>query len=498
MKAYGIFDGGGVKAAALAGCLAACHDLGIKFVGFGGTSAGSIVAFLGALGCTRDELEAIAVRDLVFREFLDDSGTALNQLKALPDQCSSPAKTALAFWRNRHLLHRLSRDLGLYQANALRQFVLQIAGRKIPALRERPDISFHDLRECGCRPLKVMVSDLGTQQPRVYSGGGGADWNGSVLEAIRASISYPFVFQPVRRDNRYLVDGGLASNLPVFLFEEERRHDRVPVIAFDLVTRKTSREFRPGFRSFCGDMLSTALESGDVLLLGVLQNIYHVPVPIPEDIDALDFDLPEEKRRELFRLGSDETHQFFMTKLPQWGQVRTTVEALQALHAPPRQVVPILKAFAEDVERQTNAQSVRAHVMLPTIQNTRIIVYQYGMDDDPDMELELAMEAGCTGRTWVQRQPTFGDLQAVETSTWRMTREQMNRVRNDRKTVFSTPIFDTSRLVEVGRLEDLDMIGQLCIDTETPIRDTLWLSTQKEYLVQTSKVWADILSKIIR
>jgi len=46
MKAFVILDGGGVKGAALAGCLAAAEDRGIEIVAYGGTSAGSIVALL--------------------------------------------------------------------------------------------------------------------------------------------------------------------------------------------------------------------------------------------------------------------------------------------------------------------------------------------------------------------------------------------------------------------------------------------------------------------
>ena len=46
MKRYAILAGGGVKGVALAGCLAASQEKGIRFEGYGGTSAGSIVALL--------------------------------------------------------------------------------------------------------------------------------------------------------------------------------------------------------------------------------------------------------------------------------------------------------------------------------------------------------------------------------------------------------------------------------------------------------------------
>ena len=49
-------------------------------------------------------------------------------------------------------------------------------------------------------------------------------YGSSVLDAVRASTCYPFVFQPVDRNRQcWLVDGGLASNLPAFLFHDEQQ-----------------------------------------------------------------------------------------------------------------------------------------------------------------------------------------------------------------------------------------------------------------------------------
>ena len=44
--------------------------------------------------------------------------------------------------------------------------------------------------------------------------------NGSLIEAIRASISIPGIFTPVRINGRYLVDGGLVNEIPVSVCRE--------------------------------------------------------------------------------------------------------------------------------------------------------------------------------------------------------------------------------------------------------------------------------------
>lgn len=56
-------------------------------------------------------------------------------------------------------------------------------------------------------PLAVMATDLETSDPVVL-------YEGRVAKAVRASCSVPGVVEPTRLNGRYLVDGGIADNLP--------------------------------------------------------------------------------------------------------------------------------------------------------------------------------------------------------------------------------------------------------------------------------------------
>src|SRR5262245_65561802 len=79
MRAFAIYAGGGVKGAALAGCLCAAEQQGVKFVGHGGTSAGSMIALMAAVGYGGEEMEKILVEELDFRTLLEDQGQQLGQ-----------------------------------------------------------------------------------------------------------------------------------------------------------------------------------------------------------------------------------------------------------------------------------------------------------------------------------------------------------------------------------------------------------------------------------
>ena len=95
MKAYAILDGGGVKGAALAGCLKAAEDLKVEFKGYGGTSAGAIVALLASIGFTGEELREVMTEELKFSDLLDDKGVVLNQAKQLSADIKTSSKIGL-------------------------------------------------------------------------------------------------------------------------------------------------------------------------------------------------------------------------------------------------------------------------------------------------------------------------------------------------------------------------------------------------------------------
>jgi NTE family protein len=60
-------------------------------------------------------------------------------------------------------------------------------------------------------PLGVVATDLATGEPVGFHG------KGDVFLPIRASCSYPGLFQPVRSDGRMLVDGAMSIEIPALL-----------------------------------------------------------------------------------------------------------------------------------------------------------------------------------------------------------------------------------------------------------------------------------------
>src|SRR5262245_8660525 len=322
MKAFAIFDGGGAKGAALAGCLAAAQQQGVEFIGYGGTSAGSIVASLASVGYTGKELEKLLVEELDFVSLLDDNGRQLSiiqgKLGKVLSKLSSGNLLQKGFcilFEAPQVLKALGPGLGLYGGEKLKSFLLERIKEKQPSLAQHADITFQHLDDAGCLPLKIVASDITLRKPAIFSRDR-TDYGASVIDAVRASTSYPFVFQPVEKHGRRLLDGGLCSNLPAFLFDEEYQQTGIPALAFDLVASPGQAPLGYGLPHLGNDMMSTALEASDELLRGVLRGVHHVPVVTPSGIDTLTFALSKADRKRLFDAGYSAAGNFLSNFAP--------------------------------------------------------------------------------------------------------------------------------------------------------------------------------------
>lgn len=512
MKAFGIYAGGGVKGAALAGCLAAAEQQGVQFVGHGGTSAGSIIALMAAVGYSGQHLERILVDELEFSTLLEDSGVqlknAITDIASISSELQSGwigSKLYAANVKAPALIKQVVPRLGLYSGQTLKEFVLSRIGDKRPELKKNADITFEHLEKAGCLPLKIVASDITNRRPAIFSREDN-EYGASVIDAIRASTSYPFAFEPVFLNGRRLVDGGLSSNLPVFLFAEEYRHTRIPAIAFDLVASPRQGEAEYGLSQYGSDLLATALEASDDLLRRVLRGVHYVPVVTPPGINTLDFGLPRDDRRRLFDAGL-KAATAVLSNLEPIKRTKMAGDQLQRQlwteYGPPQFYFPVLKALAKEIEEKTQAQMVRVNIMLPTgrPEASRIVTYSFGMDGTPDADLELPENAGCSGQSWHQRTAAFADLQtAAANPSWGMSPAQHAKVPEDRKSMLSVPIH--GELLPNEQTPPAP-VGTLSVDSITPLRQTGWVEETSRGLVAHAEVlriimrWSYIIHKLL-
>ncbi|MDH5527958.1 MAG: patatin-like phospholipase family protein [Nitrospirota bacterium] len=123
-------------------------------------------------------------------------------------------------------------------------------------------------------PFCAVATDLATGRAvRMYTG--------SMVNAVRASVAIPGVFNPVVREGKYLVDGGLVDPVPVALVRDMGAHRVVAVdLNHDIVEcnwcapNEVTNRPAPGATEAAHAMALAAVRGASDLNLGALERSY--------------------------------------------------------------------------------------------------------------------------------------------------------------------------------------------------------------------------------
>lgn len=191
-----VLSGGGAKGIAHIGVIQALEDNDIPIDYITGTSMGSIIGGLYACGYTPQEM-----LDLILS-------------KGFSYWSTGKTDPALVFYFNRETPSPSIYSLPLGKKSA--------AADSVPAslISGQPmSFAFLDLfakytAQCSGNfdrlfvPFRCVASDVAAKHKHVFS-------NGRVGDAIRASMSFPIVFQPIEINGTLYYDGGIYDNFPV-------------------------------------------------------------------------------------------------------------------------------------------------------------------------------------------------------------------------------------------------------------------------------------------
>lgn len=187
-----VLGGGGAKGAAEVGVLKVLEEAGIPIDYIAGTSIGSIVGGLYAIGYTAADLDSL------FRT-QDWSFLLSDQVKREATPFQSREESEL------YLIQVPLTDLKNVALPSGYQ-----NGQNLVNLFSRLTVGYHEPRDFSTLPVpfRCVAVDLVTGKERVLS-------SGSLPEAMRASMSIPGVFTPVDSADAMFVDGGALNNFPV-------------------------------------------------------------------------------------------------------------------------------------------------------------------------------------------------------------------------------------------------------------------------------------------
>ena len=187
-----VLSGGGARGAAHIGVFKVLEELRVPVDVIAGTSMGSIIGAAYATGMTVPQMEK-EIKSITTESLFTDRPPRQDQsMRRKEDDLRPYFVPELAVSKDGVLLPK-GVVTGVALEGELRKLV------QITSVR-----SFDELPI----PFRAIATDIGTGEMVVLK-------EGSVVQAIRASMSVPGAVAPVEMGQRQLVDGGLVRNLPV-------------------------------------------------------------------------------------------------------------------------------------------------------------------------------------------------------------------------------------------------------------------------------------------
>jgi len=176
--------GGGSRGLAHIGILDVFQSKGLTPPIIVGTSMGGLVGGLFASGFSPERLKKVA-EELGSKDFLQKSNFPF---------LSKKMRTMIDILMFESYKNRLLRKIGLDRKDRMEEYLKSLVG----------EMNIEDL------PVKFACNavDLISGKEIIFE-------KGKLYKALRATMSLPIVFEPVRGDDMLLVDGGVLDNAPV-------------------------------------------------------------------------------------------------------------------------------------------------------------------------------------------------------------------------------------------------------------------------------------------
>lgn len=289
LKADAVFEGGGARGIAFVGAIQAMEEEQVEWQRIAGTSAGAVIAALLASGYKSYEIRKF-ISELDFSKLRGRS--FMNRIPIIGS------------------LLELMFNLGIYKNDYLEAWVGSLLLNKgIKTFADLPD-----------GKLKIIASDVSNGQMLVLPDDLGrygltpADM--MVSTAVMMSASIPFFYRPVIWKSKdlnksYILDGGLLSNFPIWIFDSP--NPRFPTFGFRFVKDEISiNPVIPTPLHLFKNIFKTMLQAHD--LRHMKEDTLERTIKIPTgNINTTDFKLNEDEIDFLYKSGYTSTKNFLST-----------------------------------------------------------------------------------------------------------------------------------------------------------------------------------------
>ncbi|MCM1265885.1 MAG: patatin-like phospholipase family protein [Candidatus Gastranaerophilales bacterium] len=264
-----IFGGGAVRGIAYIGAIKALNELNINIDTLAGSSVGSIVASLLAVGYNADEI--------------NDLFTQVN----------------FELFRDIHF--SLNKDFALSKGNIFTDWIRDAIEKKFYGIDyvkgENKPVTFNDIKT----KLVILTTDLNKFKPYEFSTFETPDFE--IAAAVRISCSMPGLMTPVEIENKKLVDGDLLKGVPLWRLSKNLNQNKNRVLEFRLEGDNLS--VNGNTFDFLNSIYSCMTSASTDFIMDVFgKNDRYDYIKITTgDIIVIDFNIPQKTRNKLVEIG---------------------------------------------------------------------------------------------------------------------------------------------------------------------------------------------------
>lgn len=262
-----VLSGGGARGMAHIGVIRALEENEIPIDYITGTSMGAVIGSLYAMGYSADEMEELIKSDDFSRWYTGAKDMSYQYYYRQPAPNPSIVNARIAFLDSMTVIRPVTNSV-IDPSQMNLAFVDIYAGASAACKRDFDNLMV---------PFRAVASD-------VFNKGAIVLGNGDLGDAVRASMSIPFVFSPIRIDSILAYDGGIYDNFPVDVMIEEFHPD---FIIGSIATPSSNVSF-PDDYDIMGQAMSMIMQKSDYSLdesLGVRIEC------VPDGVGILDFQL---------------------------------------------------------------------------------------------------------------------------------------------------------------------------------------------------------------
>lgn len=277
-----LFGGGAIRGAAYCGTVKAMEELGINPDTVAGSSVGSIIAALYAVGYSAEELREVFMQ-VNFELFSD------LQFGFGPQFALSKGEVFLDWLREliEKKYYGKSYKKGAHKA-----------------------VTFSDIS----KKLVIITTDLSSFECKEFSKSETPDFE--IATSVRISCSMPGLMKPIEYNNRVLVDGDLQKGSPMWKLSKNLQPENERILEFRLEgdfegNDKNTIEYINSLYSY-----STSIATEFIMGIYNEKDKYDYIVINTGDVNIVDFNLPKEKRSNLMQIGYAQTMDYFKKVLP--------------------------------------------------------------------------------------------------------------------------------------------------------------------------------------